>query len=118
MTTSGTIGSNSPSPDSVGGSIRGDAPVTSSPVPRPMSAHGHTSPSPFKSLGGRHDDNSSDANHHSDEEGDTMRGTKQEHSGDSAGPSTSRLPADDAPHTPSKLFMARISVILALNWLF
>ncbi|XP_063853534.1 longitudinals lacking protein, isoforms H/M/V-like isoform X3 [Scylla paramamosain] len=100
---SGTVGSNSPSPDSVGGSIRGDAPVTSSPVPRPMSAHGHTSPSPFKSLGGRHDDNSSDANHHSDEEGDTLRGAKQEHSGDSAGPSTSRLPADDAPHTPSYL---------------
>ncbi|KAK8379123.1 hypothetical protein O3P69_019155 [Scylla paramamosain] len=71
---SGTVGSNSPSPDSVGGSIRGDAPVTSSPVPRPI-----------------------------DEEGDTLRGAKQEHSGDSAGPSTSRLPADDAPHTPSYL---------------
>ncbi|XP_045111561.1 protein tramtrack, beta isoform-like isoform X3 [Portunus trituberculatus] len=94
---SGTPGSSSPSPDSVG--TRSDV-QPSSPVPRPVSSLGHSSPPLFKARG-RLDENSSDANHHSDDDGETLRQVKDH--GDTAGPSTSRLSHDDGPHTPSYL---------------
>ncbi|ROT70673.1 putative longitudinals lacking protein, isoform G-like isoform X24 [Penaeus vannamei] len=90
-------------------SSRGDSHIDiprSSPASRPDSDPRSSSPSKALSLLVRPDENSSDANHQSDDEYEERNHDRPSHDQmpDTPGPSTSRLLTDDAPHTPSYMW--------------